>query len=391
MRAMETLNLNANAAGPSAGLAVPLTEVDRKRPWLAWLLSFFCPGAGQLYCGFGGRGITTLVIFWAAALVTVLSHAPALQWGIALRYALALWCFATLDAFFSAREMNSGIAPLMEGANPRVAAILNLTTKGWGYFYLGKKGPGIAVFLLLITLDGTLRTLKGPPRLWLSAIAEVVMIGLCVHAYLLGRNQLAPSLPPETIASTEDGLSVGVPVACAAFVAANYLLLVLLGLMLPNYKPVDQSKAVIEERAAAIIYRNAKYGVSIEFPSGWSLSRPENQFVMGSRPGGGCVVQLMAAAELPFVTRKNNTNEIIRLLTAKGYVYEQQRNSHLGNLAASEVTFRHHQGDDGEIDQSYLFTKKGLSSYVLITSMSDEVRSKCEALSEQIRSSVRVR
>ena len=44
----------------------------------------------------------------------------------------------------------------------------------------------------------------------------------------------------------------------------------------------------------------------------------------------------------------------------------------------------------GEIDQTYLFTKKGLSSYILITSTNEEVRSKCEALSEQIRSKVKL-
>jgi len=43
-----------------------------------------------------------------------------------------------------------------------------------------------------------------------------------------------------------------------------------------------------------------------------------------------------------------------------------------------------------EIDQKYLFAKKGLSSYVLITSTNEEVRSKCEVLSEQIRSTVKL-
>lgn len=334
--------------------------------------------------------MVTLVLFWIAAAVTLNTKPPALAWGIALRYAMALWCFATLDAFFSAREINAGVAPLLEGANPRVAAILNLTTKGWGYFYLGRKGEGIGIFILLMIADGAFRTLKGQPRLWASGVAELVMIGLCVHGYLLGRRQLESVLPAEPPTTTAGGLSVGVPITCGAFVAASYLMLVVLGLLLPNYEPIDESRAVIEKTSVATIYRNPKYRVSIEFPPGWELSYPTTkEFVMGVRPGGGCVVQFMAAAELPFITRQANVRAMVHLLTPKGYMYEQERSTELGGFAASEVTFRHKR-DDGEIDQTYLFAKKGLSSYILIISTNEEVRSKCEALSEQIRSKVKL-
>ena len=175
-----------------------------------------------------------------------------------------------------------------------------------------------------------------------------------------------------------------------AFVATSYLMLAAIGVFLPNYKSVDESKAVIEKTAAATIYRNPKYKVSIEFPPGWELSYPTtNEFVMGVRPGGGCAVQFMAAPELPFVTRQSSVREMIRLLTPKGYVYEQERTTDLGGFAASEVTFRH-KLEDGEIDQSYLFAKRRLSSYMLITTAREDVRSKCETLSEQIRSKVKL-
>jgi hypothetical protein len=185
-------------------------------------------------------------------------------------------------------------------------------------------------------------------------------------------------------------MSVGVPITCGAFVAVSYLMLVALGLLLPNYEPIDESRAEVEKTSVATTYRNPKYRVSIEFPPGWELSYPTTkQFVMGVRPGGGCVVQFMAAAELPFVTRQAQVREIVRILTPKGYVYEQERSTELGGFAASEVTFRHKR-DQGEIDQKYLFAKKGLSSYILITSTNEEVRSKCEVLSEQIRSKVKL-
>ena len=389
MPGMETLNLNVQSVTAPAP-PIPPAATERKNPTLAWLLSFVCPGAGQLYCRNEGRGLVTLVLFWIAAAVTFSVKPPALAWGIALRYGMALWSFATLDAFFSAREINAGIAPLLEGANPRVAAILNLTTKGWGYFYLGRKGEGLGIFILLMIADGASRTLNGQPRLWASGLTEIVMICLCVHGYLLGRNQLKAVLPAKPPVTTEGGLSVGVPITCGAFVAASYLMLAVVGLLLPNYEPIDESRAVVEKTSVATIYRNPKYKVSIEFPPGWELSYPTpKEFVMGVRPGGGCVVQFMAAAELPFVTRQADVRETVRVLTPKGYVYEQERSTELGGFAASEVTFRHKR-DEGEIDQTYLYAKNGLSSYILVTSTNEEVRSKCEALSEQIRSKVKL-
>ena len=99
MPAMESLNLNGESlVAPS--LPIPPAETDRKNPTLAWLLSFFCPGAGQLYCRNEGRGLVTIIVFWIAFIVAFTVKPPAPAWGIAVRYAMALWCFATLDAFF---------------------------------------------------------------------------------------------------------------------------------------------------------------------------------------------------------------------------------------------------------------------------------------------------
>jgi TM2 domain-containing membrane protein YozV len=152
---------------------------------LSWLFSFFFPGVGQLYCGYQTRGWITFFIFWFAVAYTFAFSTSTWQWRMALRYAMALWCFATLDAFFTSREINSGIATLIEGENPRVAAILNLMTKGWGYFYLGRKGVGIATFILLTIADLTIRSLHGHTARLASLAAEFILLGLSAHAYYL--------------------------------------------------------------------------------------------------------------------------------------------------------------------------------------------------------------
>jgi hypothetical protein len=303
---------------------------------------------------------------------------------------MALWCFATLDAFFSAREINSGLAPLLDSANPRVAAILNLLTKGWGYFYLGKRGEGIGVFVALLVAEGGVRSLHGRPLFIASTIAEVVMVFLCVHAYHLGWSQLREKLEGNLPSRPAEGFSVGLPMACAAFVASAYVALILIGLILPSYTPIDQSRASISDKVGMVQYANPKYGVSLQFPAGWQVSHDEpNQFVIGVRPGGGCVVQFLAEPQLPLIPISQTFKELSKQLTAKGQAFDVERTTNIGRMAAQEVTFRHMLENDGEIDQSYAVARKGLSLFIVITSTNPDVRPKCEALSDEIKSSAR--
>ncbi|HWC19097.1 MAG TPA: hypothetical protein VG498_18950 [Terriglobales bacterium] len=383
--------LSAKAAGPSSNTPVFVAwdGSERKNPGLAWGLSFVCPGAGQLYCGLWRSGLTTLIVFWCAVAVTVVTKTPAPTWGIALRYALALWCFATLDAYFSARDINSGAAPFLQGANPRVAAILNLTTKGWGYFYLGRKSAGIVTFSVLLVADVSLRRLQGHPKRWAYLIAEFVLIGLSAHAYYLGFSPARSIAVPQSDPKAEN-FSVGLPMVAATFVATVYLTLVTLEALLPDYKTIDQSNASITKKDDGIFYRNPRYGVALRFPPGWQVSNAEgNQFVKGVRPGGRCVLQFLAVPEMPYVSMSRHFDKLSKTLKAQGQIFDTERDTELGTLAAHEVTFRHKQ-DEAEIDQSYAEVRKGLSIYVVITSSDSETRSRCEGLSDQIKSSVRL-
>src|SRR6266481_8886128 len=124
-------------------------------PGLAFLLSLLLPGLGQFYCRKNSRGAWTLAFFllslgatiWLTPmLVGADSDLAAFGWGILLRVAVFLYVFAFLDAYFTAREMSAGTDPFI-AESPRVAAILNLLTRGFGYFYLGQRAAGFAVFL----------------------------------------------------------------------------------------------------------------------------------------------------------------------------------------------------------------------------------------------------
>src|SRR5215472_2761737 len=126
-----------------------------KNAAIAFLLSFFFPGGGQIYCGKTSRGVWTLAIFFPGLAATVYLTAQlgrpegqffALFWGIIFRITVFLYIFAFLDAFFTAREMTAGTDAFI-AESPRVAAILNLLTRGFGYFYLGKRKLGFVIFI----------------------------------------------------------------------------------------------------------------------------------------------------------------------------------------------------------------------------------------------------
>jgi hypothetical protein len=114
-------------------------------------------------------------------------------WAAALRLSLILYIFGFLDAYYSAREINAGTDP-PPYANPRVAAVLNLLTRGFGYWYLGERKKGWVFFIGL----GLLFVVSQGPQLrsMVEAILEVVMIAIAIDAYRIGRRQLAtPSAP----------------------------------------------------------------------------------------------------------------------------------------------------------------------------------------------------
>jgi TM2 domain-containing membrane protein YozV len=125
-----------------------------KDPLVAFLLSLAFPGAGQIYCGKTSRGLWTLAIFLPALALTVYltlqlgspeARESTFFWGILLRVTLFLYVFAFLDAFFTAREMTAGTDAFI-AESPRIAATLNLLTRGFGYFYLGQRTLGFVVF-----------------------------------------------------------------------------------------------------------------------------------------------------------------------------------------------------------------------------------------------------
>lgn len=90
----------AYAAPPPAALA-PYGR--RRDSGIAALLSFFLPGAGQLYNGQTGKGVGFL-------LVTVFVNVPLMFLWIGFATQLVTWLWAMIDAYVSAEKINRGAA-----------------------------------------------------------------------------------------------------------------------------------------------------------------------------------------------------------------------------------------------------------------------------------------
>jgi TM2 domain-containing membrane protein YozV len=195
---------------------VPLTRRSAGR---AWLLSLLVPGAGQLYCGAMWRGALTLIAF--AAMVAVMLFAPGdIRW-IGLRMAVMLFAFAGVDAYCTATERNAGIEPDASD-NPRMAALLNLTTNGFGYVYLGWKIGFATIFLLSMAWRLTGATLP--------VLGETLSAAIAVHAYREGRKLRSEAYPESArLAGTPSRVPRIAPWIVSGVILGAYYLLVIVG------------------------------------------------------------------------------------------------------------------------------------------------------------------
>jgi len=366
---------------------------------VAFLLSLFIPGLGQFYCGKVKRGVWTLVFFvlTAAGVVFLFGSLDSGQagaeafWGVALRACLVLYAFSFLDSYFTAREMATGIDPHVV-ENPRVAAVLNLLTRGFGYWYVGERKKGVLVFFLL---GAASRVAMNVEDVLLSNLLgvfiEVALVILAVDAYRIARNQLRDRLEvlPDTATPLQPppGFEPTVPVGLAGLLALGYVGLVALGLMMPDYSAIDQSQAVITETEGRISYANPKYGVEMHIPPSWELDRTEPMyFVQGLLLDGACQASFMAEAALPFLSLEHYADDLTEQILTQNpnFRLEASNAATLAGLPSYQLIMVA-QVESGEVRQQYFLTRRGLSLYAFVTTMVSGFEDLCEEDLEAIR------
>ena len=225
------------SAGSNHEIAEQLIpQTQHKSAGLAFLLSLFLPGAGQLYCGKRFRGLVTLCFSLLGAALWFLTRQPDLR-GTGLSLILVLWIFSFLDAYFAATEINSGQDLQVDAQNPRVAVTLNLLTAGFGYFYLGERTKGMLMFMASQLVRFGIPRMTGYAGGLVSLLVTCMQMLLAVDAYRIARMQLSEALgpPPEqTVAPTgvTSRLPAFVPITLACFVGVSFFAAMIVGLAL---------------------------------------------------------------------------------------------------------------------------------------------------------------
>jgi hypothetical protein len=362
-----TLNLLTYEPLPAL---VPVQPEKRRNAVLAMLLSLLFPGLGHLYLRFW-RHAVWIMGFELLSLLIIAGGNGQLH-AIAIIAAPSLYLFGVIDAYFSAREWNAGVTDWMIGANPRITAVLNLLTKGFGYFYLGDRMKGIVCFLAMSAAQGALLL---HTNVWTRILAISLQVVVALDGYRIARERLFdqhPELKPlpghQGDASTNvvDAANPGrfTPVFAMIFFAVfgSTMLVTYAALMALNGHAV-RSVGSLEQGPAGLTYRNAHEGIELTVPENWSALSSEDSLTSLRDDGVSVVVQeqfaTYAVASMLNETEKDVSNRhptsTLAPLTTK-----------LAGRSASgfEVSFENSEGTP--MQQRILGFRRGLKIFILI-------------------------
>ena len=384
---------------PSGASAVDVQPVH-KSAGLAFLISLIVPGAGQMYCGKTARGGMTLAFFVLSVILTVVGFSVADSTnegilGVAMLATLVLYIFSFLDAYFVAREINTGTDAMVDANNPRVATTLNLLTNGFGYWYLGKRNKGWIAFIVLgLVMRGLSQAIGNSP--W-SILLLLIPCAMGLDAYRIARKQMeeqqlgTPSSALPEPARLETRLPAGVPVGLACLLVFLAAGVIGLGLAVPKFDPIDQSRAVTDERSAPKRYENPAYGLRVLVPVSWEFSPTDKAYMVAANKGRGCQVALIGQGFAPFDSLTKDVDAFSRALLQRNANFRRvaDRPGRLGNLSGQEVEFvATFQGN--EVIQRYLAAPKGLALYTLVITMAASLQQECEADTDWIRQNISI-
>ena len=249
---------------------------------MALLLSILFPGLGHLYIGLWQHA-KWLIVCQGIALA-VATYGSGTLHGQAILVVLVVYWFAMADAYFSAREWNAGATSLLTGANPRIAAMLNLLTKGFGYFYLGDRTKGILCFFAVSAVQVVLllRT-----NVWTSILAITLQIAIAADAYRVARERLLASYPeldhtdhgqPGAIERANPG-GLLPAAASAIFLILGISTVVGFGALRALSGHSVNAKGILEQGPFGLLYRNPTEHIELTAPASWEYSRPKDTLV----------------------------------------------------------------------------------------------------------------
>jgi hypothetical protein len=293
----EEMTLNLLTYEPLPALA-PAQPEKRRNAVLALLLSLLFPGLGHLYLRFW-RHAGWIIGLELLSLLTIIAGNGQLH-ASAIIAAPSLYLFAIVDAYFSAREWNAGVTGWMIGANPRITAILNLLTKGFGYFYLGDRTKGIVCFL---AMSATQAALLLHTNIWTQVLAISLQVAVALDGYRVARERLFDQHPELRYLSANDGnASTNVvdaanlgsfrpTFAMSFFTIFGTAMLIAYATLLALNGHAVRSNGTLEQGPAGLTYRNSHEGIELTAPENWTAFRTEDALTSLRDNGVSALVQ----------------------------------------------------------------------------------------------------
>jgi hypothetical protein len=331
---------------------IELTRPDKRRsPLLALVLSMVFPGLGHLYIGLR-RNAAWIMGMEALCLLFLLAGEGTLHANGVLAVPI-LYCFAMADAFFSAREWNAGATILLVGANPRIAAVLNLLTKGFGYFYLGDRTKGIVCFILTSAVQAALLM---KTTVWTSILAITVQILIALDGYRVARQrlyaahpELAPSKAMEDGNITTNVVDLANPgglkpsIALGFFVVFGAIVLMGYGTLRALDGHTVRSHGSLEAGPEGTTFRDSKERITATLPGDWSPHHSEDSLLFVTAEGSSLIMQeQFASYTVASLLKKTEENIKQRHPDATSIACRTRLGSHAAGCF--ELSYRNSEG-----------------------------------------------
>jgi hypothetical protein len=353
--------------------ALELTRPSRQvRPALALLLSLLCPGLGHLYVGLFSRAAW---IFFSELLCLCLLAAQGPLQRAAVFSIPAIYCFAMIDAYFGAREWNAGATSLLEGTNPRIVAILNLLTKGFGYFYLGDRTKGLLCFFIISIVQGLL---QNRPNVWSVILGISLQVAIAIDGYRFARQSLHRAHPDlgQNTTIDDNGNSVGLidranpgglkpAIATVLFVLIGLsLCLAYVALRAINGHAV-KSRGTLEQGPSGLTYRDTQERYSVVLPDGWSPLNPDTSQALFAGDSGSLLIHEQYAF-YPVSTLLDATEKEVRVQNPD--LERAPCTATIGQRRAACMEIEYATKKMTHINQRFIAIRRGMKIFVLIES-----------------------
>ena len=302
--------------------------------------------------------------------------------------------FSFLDAFYTAREMRDGIHALVP-YNPRVAAVLNLVTRGFGYWYLDEKKKGVLLFFLVgsagrVAMTSHDQSVSAP----LEVFVELALAAMAVDAYRIANRNNAKwllaaesqPLPPQP----ESALKPALPVTLAVLMTLGYTGLVTIGLLMPQDESIDQTGASIITLENGNTYSNKKYNVELRVPADWTIEKGgQDQFAKAETLEGSCSVIMTRVRGLPIITARSLPKAMLTEMRKNqpGFNLIDVRPSRLGGKPAHDIAFSVKM-EEAKVRQNFVYVQDGFWIDLLVETIVKPSGLTCEKDLQLIRDRV---